>query len=131
MSQLFQWEQHGPFRPMTPDGTRPDGDCQELPEGQPVLMGNGITDNAGNWSLTLRPAMCVGLYIIDGVSIVATPTVRQEPNVALVVRPVIVTTSWTALGGNLTLHVRSWDLHGQPAPEVPFSWHATVFHHLD
>lgn len=117
---------------MTPNGTKPDGDCQELPEGQPVLMGNGITDNSGNWSLELRPAMCVGLYIIDGVSIVATPTVHQAPNVALVVRPVIVTTSWTALGGgNLVLHVRSWDLHGKPAPDVPFSWHATVFHHLD
>jgi hypothetical protein len=34
-------------------------------------------------------------------------------------------------GGNLTLRVRSWDLRGEPAPGVPFSWHATVFNHLE
>jgi hypothetical protein len=27
--------------------------------------------------------------------------------------------------------VRSWDLRGEPAPGVPFSWYATVFNHLE
>lgn len=58
----------------------------------------------------------------------ATPTQNVPPNADIVLRPSIVTTSWTALGGNLTLHVRSWDLSGKPAPNVPFSWHATVTH---
>ena len=34
MSLLFQWEQKGPYRPMNPEGTKPDGDCVDLPEPQ-------------------------------------------------------------------------------------------------
>ena len=132
MNALFQWTQHGALRPMNDEGTEPTGDCQELPEGQPVLMGTGITDDTGNWALQVRPAICLDDFgIIDGVSIVATPTLNVPPNAAVVLRPSIVTTAWTALGGNLTLRVRSWDLTGEPAPGVRFSWHATVFNHLE
>lgn len=132
MNALFQWTQHGHLRPMNDAGTEPAGDCQKLPEGQPVLMGTGITDDSGNWALQVRPAICLYDFgIIDGVSIVATPTTHVPPNAQVVLRPVIVTTSWTALGGNLTLRVRSWDLKGESAPGVPFSWHATVFNHLE
>ena len=134
MSLLFQWTQHGHIRPMTPDGTKPHGDCRVYKEGQPVLMGSGVTDDHGQWTLEVRPALCpgVGMHIIDEVSIVATPTIHELPNVALVVRPSIVTTGWRALGGNLTLQVWSWDpKSGEPLPGLPFSWHATVFDHLE
>jgi hypothetical protein len=133
MSALFQWTQHGHIRPMTPDGTKPHGDCLVYREGQPVLMGSGVTDGSGRWSLVVRPALCPGvdLHIVDEVSIVATPTIHELPNVALVLRPTFVTTAWGGIGGNLVLHVWSWDPAGKPAPNVPFSWHATVFHHLE
>jgi hypothetical protein len=131
MSALFQWTQYGFLRPMNQEGTQPDGDCQQFPEGQPVLMGSGVTDELGSWVLEVRPALCVEMGIVDDVSIVATPTQRVAPNALQVLRPSIVTTAWTALGGNLTLRMRSWDLSGQPAPGVPFSWHATVTHHLE
>src|ERR1700759_3533165 len=132
MSALFQWTQHGHLRPMNDAGTEPAGDCQRFPEGQPVLMGNGGTDNSGLWALEVRPALCLDdLGIIDGVSIVATPTFDVPPGANVVLRPAIVTTEWTALGGNLTLRVRSWNLTGERAPGVPFSWHATIFHHLE
>jgi hypothetical protein len=131
MNALFQWTQYGPYRPMNDEGTEPAGDCVELPEGQPVLMGSGITDDSGNWALAVRLALCVEMGIVDGVSIVATPTQHVPPNALQVLRPSIVTTAWTALGGNLTLRVRSWDLKGEAVPNVPFSWHATVSHHLE
>lgn len=128
MSALFQWTQHGNLRPMSEDGTKPDGDCREYPEGQPILMGTGITDDSGNWALEVRPALCVELGLVQGVSIVATPTQKLEPNIDLLLRPAIVTTYWLSFGGSLVFRVRSWDLNGEPAPNVPFSWHATVTH---
>ena len=41
-------------RPMNHDGTHPHGDCLNFPEGQPVLMGNGITDDTGKVAATGR-----------------------------------------------------------------------------
>lgn len=128
MNALFQWTQHGSLRPMNDSGTEPAGDCQELPEGQPVLMGTGITDEGGNWSLQVRPALCVELGLVQDVSIVATPTQKLEPNDAVLLRRTIVTTAWLSFGGDLVFRVRSWELTGEPAPNVPFSWHATVTH---
>ncbi len=130
MSALFQWEQKGPFRPMTPDGRLPAGDCVELPEPHAVLMGSGITDENGFWHLDVRPAACVNLAIVDWVSMVATPSYRGEEGEGHP-HPLFVTTSWTALGGNLTLYVRSWAPNGELAPKVPFSWHAAVVQHLE
>ena len=132
MSFLFQWEQKGPYRPMNPEGTKPAGDCVELPEPQVILMGSGITDHMGEWELDVRPAECVGLFIIDWVSMVATPSRRVEPEVPIPIGlPQIITTEWQAVGGKLTLRARTRDGHGQPIPRVPFSWHAAVLHHLE
>ena len=132
MSLLFQWEQKGPYRPMNPEGTKPDGDCVELPEPQVILMGSGITDKNGEWALDVRPAVCVGLYIIDWVSMVATPSRRvKDESPAAVAPPPIITTEWQASGGNLTLRARTRDGHGKPIPKVSFSWHAAVLHHLE
>ena len=132
MSALFQWEQRGHIRPMNPEGTHPAGECIELPEPQLVLMGSGITDDAGEWSLDVRPAICVGLYIIDWVSMVATPSRRVEDQGAPPVGPPpIITTEWQASGGHLILRARTRDGHGHPLPQVQFSWHAAVLHHLE
>lgn len=131
MSGLFQWVQQGYLRPMNEDGTQPDGDCLNFPEGQPVLMGNGVTDDSGNWALEVRPALCVDMGTPDDVSIVATPTQRLEPNAAEVLRPTFVTTAWLAFGGSLVFRVRSWAPNGEAAPNIPFSWHATVTHHFE
>ena len=132
MSVLFQWEQRGPIRPMNPEGTQSTGECMELPEPQVILMGSGITDQNGRWSLDVRPAVCVGLYIIDWVSMVATPSRRvNDDGPAPVGPPPVITTEWRAFGGNLTLMARTRDGHGHPIPNVPFSWHAAVLHHLE
>ncbi|HEY6552297.1 MAG TPA: hypothetical protein VI669_03035, partial [Vicinamibacteria bacterium] len=99
MNALFQWEQRGPYRPMNPEGTAPAGECVELPEPQVILMGSGITDHMGEWKLDVRPAMCVGLHIIDWVSMVATPSRRvEDEGPAPVGPPPIITTEWQAFG---------------------------------
>lgn len=132
MSLLFQWEQRGPYRPMNPEGTEPIGECVELPEPQVILMGSGITDDHGEWKLDVRPAICVGLYIIDWVSMVATPSKRTEDEQpAPIGPPPIITTEWQAFGGDLILRARTRDGHGHPIRHVPFSWHAAVLHHLE
>jgi hypothetical protein len=132
MSALFQWEQRGHIRSMNPEGNQPAGDCIEPPEPQIILMGSGITDAAGEWSLDVRPAVCVGLYIIDWVAMVATPSQRMEgEGIPPVGPPPIITTEWQAFGGYLTLRARTRDGNGNPLPNVPFSWHAAVLHHLE
>jgi hypothetical protein len=142
MNALFQWQQRGSIRPMNPEGTQfqgPNGECIHLPEPQVVLMGSGITDANGTWTLHVRPVLCVEMGIVDWVSMVATPSrhlEEEQENVpvsppAFPGPPPVITTAWRAVGGNLILQAWTADGHGNVQKYVPFSWHAAVLHHLE
>ena len=125
MHTLMQFTETGPYRPMNEEGTKPVADCAEG-DGYVFLAGSGITDASGNWSLNVRDAICVGLYIIDDVSMVATPTFN--PFIDSIQPPHFISTAWA---GNLTLFVRTHAQNGDPAGGVRFDWHATILHHLE
>lgn len=121
MSTLFHWEQPGHIRPMSPTGTKPDGDCFE--ENDLIVMGSGVTDVGGHWTLELRPALCIPAGIFEDPSMVATATFPEEVRP----RPVFMTTEWSRpVPGGLIVGARSWDANGNPVPKVPFSWHLRV-----
>jgi hypothetical protein len=129
---LMQFQASGPYRPMNPEGTKPTGPCSEG-DGYLVLAGSGITDAAGQWSLVVRQsgqgAVCDNmLYIVDYVSMVATPTF--SPLIDALQPPRFISTASTSSGGNLTLYVRTHDQAGKPV-SAPFDWHAIVSHHLE
>jgi hypothetical protein len=131
---LFQWEQQGWLRTMQPDGMTPEGNCQHLPERQIILMGSGITDGQGEWTLVVPDALCPQLYAVDWVSLVATPSLPYNWDGDGVppfppLRPEYVTTAWSTQN-RLTLYVKSWQSNSEFKPRVPFSWHAAVLHHL-
>ena len=133
---LFQWEQLGSLRMMQPDGTAPEGPCRPLPEPQIILMGSGVTNNRGEWTLNVPPALCVPLHAVDWVSLVATPSRPPEsendaPSPFPPLQAEYVTTGWSANAAGLTLFVKSWQPNGENKARVPFSWHAAVLHHLD
>jgi hypothetical protein len=132
---LFQWEQRGSLRTMQSDGTGQEGECHNLPENQLVLMGSGITNNLGEWTFNVSPALCVPLHAVDWVSLVATPSLPynwdgngRAPSPPLWAE--YVTTAWSANAAGLTLYVKSWQSNGENKAGVPFSWHAAVMHHL-
>jgi hypothetical protein len=121
MSTLFHWEQPGHIRQMNPAGTQPDGDCFE--ENDLIVMGSGVTDANGRWTLELRPALCIPAGIFEEPSMVATVTFPEDARP----RPVFMTTEWKRPApGGLILGARSWDANGTPASKVPFSWHLRV-----
>ena len=127
VNAMAQAAQSGPYRVMTDDGTKPEGECQQLGEGWVLFAGQGRTDESGSWMLNLRDAACPNtLYIIDSVSLVATPT--YEPYVKMIQYPSFIS---TGTFGNLELHVRTWDYKGEPQGGVDFSWHAAIVHHLE
>jgi hypothetical protein len=122
MATLFQWEQTGSVRHLDSTGRKPDGDCLE--SNALILSGTGVTDASGEWSMDLRPALCINAGIFEDPSMVATPTFPEEVQP----RAVFVTTEWRRPSpGNLILGVRSWDAAGAPAKRVPFSWHLRVY----
>jgi hypothetical protein len=134
---LFQWEQQGQPRTMQQDGTAPEGACQP-PQAEIVLMGSGITDGRGEWTLTVPRALCSNLQAVDWVSLVATPSrfYNWSPATAPLpppfppLQPEYVTAAWSR-ENQLTLYVKSWQPNGENQGEVPFSWHAVVLQHLE
>lgn len=119
MAPLFQWQQDVQIKDVNPDGTVESQGCGE--SRALVLAGSGRTDGAGQWSLDVRPALCFEVGLLEGASLVATPTYSDgDP------RPVFVTTELRYAGPNLVIGVRSWDDAGGIAPYVPFSWHMVV-----
>jgi hypothetical protein len=121
MATLFQWEQPGHVRPVNEEGTKPAGDCFE--ENDLIAMGSGITDGSGHWTLELRPVLCIPAGIFEDPSIVATPTFPEEVRASAV----FITTEWNRPApGSLFLGARSWDADGNPAKNIPFSWHLRV-----
>lgn len=103
-----------------------------VPEGKPpqecdssyalVYAGHGVTNAAGSWTVSLPAISC--LSPAPGgdrqPSVVATPT--TEANTDDVPRPFVLV---VRTNGNLVT-IWSFDLHGQPAPHVEFSWHIIV-----
>ncbi len=133
LNALMQFQAKGPYRPMNPEGNQPIERCSEG-DGYLVLAGSGITGPGGDWSLIVRQsgdgAVCDNLlYIVDDVSMVATPTFN--PFIDALQPPHFIATASTYSGGNLTLFVRTHDQSGKPAENVHFDWHAVVLHHLE
>jgi hypothetical protein len=131
---LFQWIQPGKLRTMQADGREPAGQqCQDGPE--LILAGSGITGPTGEWTLNVRPALCLPSNIVDWVSLVATPSLPYVWNDNGVppfppLQAEYVTTAWLwSTSGGLILFVNSWGPNGQAKPGVEFSWHATVIQH--
>ena len=122
MRELIQWEQGVRVTRISPQGTEIQGNrC--MPSRALVLAGSGVTDPAGQWHLDIRGVLCFDAGILEGASLVATPTYTAETGPS---RPVFVTTELREVAGNLqAIVIRSWDGH-HPAPNVPFSWHLVV-----
>jgi hypothetical protein len=136
---LLQWEQLGWIRTMQPNGTAREGECRRSAGPEIILMGSGITDAHGRWTLTVNDVICPTLNLIDWVSLVATPSLpynwsdNDHPDTLPPFPPLqagYVTTAWYSKGNTLILYVQSWQANGEPKGSVPFSWHAAVIQTL-
>lgn len=126
ISPLMQWQKRGLYRRMGREGDRPFGDCQVFQDSI-VLVGSGVTNDFGDWSLEVRPALCFELYRVDWVSMVATPS--SGPGETFPHKAPLIMTAWRMDGSDLILHASTRNGSGGPVPYLPFSWHAVVLHH--
>lgn len=115
-------------RRMSPNGTQPEGPCEEVPRGSLILTGSGITGEDGKWQLVVPPALCCfRLDRVDWVSMVATPSKQSDGDNFPNMDASYLTTAWSTSGG-LILFVESWESDNVPKPNVEFSWHAVVLY---
>jgi hypothetical protein len=119
---LMQWQEDAQIRPMTRDGQKHDGDCQDTTV--TFLAGSGITDSGGNWVMNVADNVCKQVGLVRSVSFVATGTFN--PIIDALQPPGIITTGHTASGGYVTLYVRSWDCRCELKPDTPFDYHVAI-----
>jgi hypothetical protein len=122
MSGLMQWNEDAFIRPMSDDGTKPDGDCQKT--SVRFLAGSGVTDASGNWKLDVASAVCEQVGLVRAVSFVATTTFN--PLADALQRPSTVMTGYTASGGYVTLYVRTWTCNCEVSPDTRFDYHVAI-----